>query len=57
MKSISPIILFITMSLFMAFNILGTDIKEGVIRTPDSYFENIKDWSYEPKYKESIKEL
>ena len=50
MKNISLKFFFTTIFLFLPFSVLGSDVKEGVIRTPDSYFEDIKDYPYEPNY-------
>ena len=34
----------------LSINIYGEEIKEGVLRTPDERFENLKDYSFKANY-------
>lgn len=49
MKLLSHISIFLIISL-TSFNLLSYEIKNGVLRTPDERFQNLKDYPYEPNY-------
>ena len=42
MKSIRGFFIFLIVNFFISTNIFGDEIKEGVLRTPDERFENLK---------------
>ena len=49
MKLLSYISIFLIISL-TSFNLLSYEVKNGVLRTPDERFQNLKDYPYEPNY-------
>ena len=49
MKLLSHISIFLIISL-TSFNLFSYEIKNGVLRTPDERFQNLKDYPYEPNY-------
>ena len=49
MKLLIHISIFLIISL-TSFNLLSYEIKNGVLRTPDERFQNLKDYPYEPNY-------
>ena len=49
MKLLSHISIFLIISL-TSFNLLSYEVKNGVLRTPDERFQNLKDYPYEPNY-------
>ena len=49
MKLLSHILIFLTISL-TSFNLFSYEVKNGVLRTPDERFQNLKDYPYEPNY-------
>ena len=49
MKLLSHISIFLTISL-TSFNLFSYEVKNGVLRTPDERFQNLKDYPYEPNY-------
>ena len=49
MKLLSHISIFLIISL-MSLNLLSYEIKNGVLRTPDERFQNLKDYPYQPNY-------
>ena len=49
MKLISHISIFLIISL-TSFNLFSYEVKNGVLRTPDERFQNLKDYPYEPNY-------
>ena len=49
MKLLINISIFLIISL-TSFNLLSYEIKNGVLRTPDERFQNLKDYPYEPNY-------
>ena len=49
MKLLSHISVFLTISL-TSFNLFSYEVKNGVLRTPDERFQNLKDYPYEPNY-------
>ena len=44
------IFLSILINFCFSMIIVGADLKEGVLRTPDSRFDNLQDYSFEPNY-------
>ena len=46
------IAIFLSILINFCFSIIivGADLKEGVLRTPDSRFDNLQDYSFEPNY-------
>ena len=42
MKLIIGFFILSTLNLFISMNLYGNEIKEGVLRTPDERFENLK---------------
>ena len=36
--------------LYFATFVYGSEVSPGVLRTPDSQFENLKDYPFEPNY-------
>ena len=50
MKLIIGFFIFSTFNLFISMNLYGNEIKEGVLRTPDERFENLKDYPFKPNY-------
>lgn len=49
MKLLINISIFLIISL-TSFNLLSYEIKNGVLRTPDERFQNLKDYPYDPNY-------
>ena len=49
MKLLSQISIFLIISL-TSFNLFSYEVKNGVLRTPDERFQNLKDYPYEPNY-------
>ena len=49
MKLLSHISIFLIISL-TSFNLFSYEIKNGVLRTPDERFQNLKDYPYQPNY-------
>lgn len=49
MKLLSYISIFLIISL-TSFNLFSYEVKNGVLRTPDERFQNLKDYPYEPNY-------
>ena len=49
MKLLSHISIFLIISL-MSLNLFSYEIKNGVLRTPDERFQNLKDYPYQPNY-------
>ena len=49
MKILSHISIFLIISL-TSFNLFSYEVKNGVLRTPDERFQNLKDYPYEPNY-------
>lgn len=43
---------FAIMSLFASFSVLAKEVRPGVLRTPDSRFENLPGYDFEPHYVE-----
>ena len=50
MKFIFSFLILFILSFFFSFNLYGDEIREGVLRTPDERFENLKDYPYDPNY-------
>ena len=50
MKLIIGFFILSTLNLFISMNLYGNEIKEGVLRTPDERFENLKDYPFKPNY-------
>ena len=50
MKLIIGFFILSTFNLFLSFSLYGNEIKEGVLRTPDERFENLKDYPFKPNY-------
>ena len=50
MKFIFSFLLLFILNFFFSFNLYGDEIREGVLRTPDERFENLKDYPYDPNY-------
>ena len=49
MKLLSHISIFLIISL-TSFNLFSYEVKNGVLRTPDERFQNLKDYPYQPNY-------
>ena len=49
MKLLSHISIFLIISL-ISLNLFSYEIKNGVLRTPDERFQNLKDYPYQPNY-------
>ena len=49
MKLLSHISIFLIISL-TSFNLFSYEINNGVLRTPDERFQNLKDYPYQPNY-------
>ena len=49
MKLLSHISIFLIISL-ISLNLFSNEIKNGVLRTPDERFQNLKDYPYQPNY-------
>ena len=49
MKLLSHISIFFIISL-TSLNLFSYEIKNGVLRTPDERFQNLKDYPYQPNY-------
>ena len=49
MKLLSHISIFLIISL-TSFNLFSYEVKNGVLRTPDERFQNLKDYPYDPNY-------
>lgn len=49
MKLLINISIFLIISL-TSFNLFSYEVKNGVLRTPDERFQNLKDYPYEPNY-------
>ena len=49
MKLLSHVSIFLIISL-TSFNLFSYEVKNGVLRTPDERFQNLKDYPYEPNY-------
>ena len=50
MQLILGFFIILVVNFCISFNLYGEDVKEGVLRTPDERFENLKDYSFEPNY-------
>ena len=50
MKLIFSFLILLFFYFFFSLNLFGEEIREGVLRTPDERFENLKDYSYKPNY-------
>jgi haloalkane dehalogenase len=50
MKFIFSFLILFILNFFFSFNLYGDEIREGVLRTPDERFENLKDYPYDPNY-------
>ena len=50
MKLIFSFLILLFFNFFFSLNLFGEEIREGVLRTPDERFENLKDYSYKPNY-------
>ena len=50
MKLIFSFLILLFLNFFFSLNLFGEEIREGVLRTPDERFENLKDYSYKPNY-------
>ena len=50
MKLIIGFFILSTLNLFISMNLYGNEIKEGILRTPDERFENLKDYPFKPNY-------
>ena len=50
MKLIIGFIFLWILNFCISINIYGEEIREGVLRTPDERFENLKDYPFEPNY-------
>ena len=50
MQSIAGFIIIVLLNFCISINIYGDEIKEGVLRTPDERFDNLKDYPFKPNY-------
>ena len=50
MQLILGFFIILVVNFCISFNLYGEEIKEGVLRTPDERFENLKDYPFEPNY-------
>ena len=50
MKLIFSFLILFILNFFFSFNLYGDEIREGVLRTPDERFENLKDYPFKPNY-------
>ena len=50
MKLLLGIFILFTLNLCISLNLFGDEIKEGILRTPDERFENLKDYPFKPNY-------
>ena len=50
MQSIVGFIIFVLLNFCISINIYGDEIIEGVLRTPDERFDNLKDYPFKPNY-------
>ncbi len=50
MKLIIGFIILWILNFCLSIDLYGEEIKEGVLRTPDERFENLKDYPFEPNY-------
>ena len=50
MKLIIGFFILSTLNLFISMSLYSNEIKEGVLRTPDERFENLKDYPFKPNY-------
>ena len=50
MKLIFSFLILFILNFFFSFNLYADEIREGVLRTPDERFENLKDYPYKPNY-------
>ena len=55
MKFIFSFLILFILNFFFSFNLYGDEIREGVLRTPDERFENLKDYPFKPNYMIFIK--
>ena len=50
MKLILSFLIIPILFFFFSFNLYADEIREGVLRTPDERFENLKDYPFKPNY-------
>jgi len=50
LKLIIGFIILWILNFCLSIDLYGEEIKEGVLRTPDERFENLKDYPFEPNY-------
>jgi haloalkane dehalogenase len=50
MKLILSFFVIFILNFCLSLNIYGNELKEGVLRTPDDRFENLKDYPFKPNY-------
>ena len=50
MQLILGFFIILVVNFCISFNLYGDEIREGVLRTPDERFENLKDYPFEPNY-------
>ena len=50
MKLIFSFLILFILNFFFSFNLYADEIREGVLRTPDERFENLKDYPFKPNY-------
>ena len=50
MKLILSFFIIFILNFCLSLNIYGNELKEGVLRTPDDRFENLKDYPFKPNY-------
>ena len=50
MKLITSFFIILIFNFCVSVNLYGYEVKEGVLRTPDERFENLKDYPFEPNY-------
>ena len=50
MKLIFGFIFLWILNFCLSTNLYGEEIRDGVLRTPDERFENLKDYPFEPNY-------
>ena len=50
MQSILGLFIILAVNFCISFNLYGDEIREGVLRTPDERFENLKDYPFKPNY-------
>ena len=50
MKLITSFFIILIFNFCVSVNLYGYEVKEGVLRTPDERFENLKDYPFKPNY-------